>query len=62
MRFESGNGKIFDFRPGHEAFPTYFHQEVLTVIGNGVRRATFAGNSRTLGDGVNVPPPIEKLD
>jgi trehalose utilization protein len=31
-----GRGKIFYFRPGHETYPTYHHQEVLRVIGNGV--------------------------
>jgi trehalose utilization protein len=31
-----GRGKIFYFRPGHETYPTYHHESVLHVIGNGV--------------------------
>jgi trehalose utilization protein len=62
LAYSRGKGKIFYFRPGHETFPTYHHPEVLKVIENGVRWASFAGNSRTLGDGLNVRTPIEKLD
>ena len=34
---QRGNGRIFYFRPGHETFPTYYNQNVLKVISNGVR-------------------------
>jgi trehalose utilization protein len=34
--FYRGNGKIFYFRPGHEAFPTYFQPEVINIIYNSV--------------------------
>ena len=61
LAYSRGKGKVFYFRPGHETFPTYFHPDVLTVIGNAVRWANFAGNRRTLGDGLNVQTPIEKL-
>ncbi len=37
--YTRGLGKIFYFRPGHEAFPTYFHSEVRRVIANAVRWA-----------------------
>jgi trehalose utilization protein len=30
---------VFYFRPGHEAFPTYFHPEIRRVIVNAVRWA-----------------------
>lgn len=32
-----GAGKVFYFRPGHETYPTYFDENVLKVISNGVR-------------------------
>jgi trehalose utilization protein len=32
-------GKIFYFQPGHETYPTYYHQEILHVIANAVRWA-----------------------
>lgn len=38
--FERGHGKIFYFRPGHEAYPTYYNKEILRVISNAIRWAT----------------------
>lgn len=37
--FYRGQGKIFYFRPGHETFPTYYNEQILKVIGNGIRWA-----------------------
>jgi trehalose utilization protein len=34
-----GRGKIFYFRPGHETYPTYYNENVLRVISNGVQWA-----------------------
>ena len=34
--YERGNGKIFYFQPGHESYPTYFVQEVQTILCNAV--------------------------
>ncbi|MCX8052186.1 MAG: ThuA domain-containing protein [Armatimonadetes bacterium] len=34
--FHRGRGKIFYFRPGHESYPTFYQEEVLKVITNGV--------------------------
>jgi len=34
--FSRGNGKIFYFRPGHETYPTYYHEDVQKVIRNAV--------------------------
>ncbi len=31
-----GRGRIFYFRPGHEAFPTYYHPHVQTILRNAV--------------------------
>ncbi|OXM83844.1 ThuA domain-containing protein [Paenibacillus rigui] len=35
--YQRGLGKIFYFRPGHEAYPTYYNKDVLRVIANAVR-------------------------
>jgi trehalose utilization protein len=34
-----GNGKIFYFRPGHEAYPTYYQEAVRQVLRNAVHWA-----------------------
>jgi len=37
--YNRGQGKVFYFRPGHETYPIYYHQDVLRVIVNAVRWA-----------------------
>ncbi|MBQ8742100.1 MAG: ThuA domain-containing protein [Clostridia bacterium] len=37
--YRRGNGKIFYFQPGHETFPTYYNENVQTVLKNAVRWA-----------------------
>ena len=37
--FTRGQGKIFYFRPGHETHPTYYNENVLKVISNGIKWA-----------------------
>lgn len=39
-----GNGKVFYFQPGHETHPTYYDQNVMTVITNAVRWAAPLSN------------------
>jgi trehalose utilization protein len=34
--YERGRGKVFYFRPGHEAYPIYYHPEIRRVIRNAV--------------------------
>ncbi len=34
-----GNGKIFYFQPGHELYPIFYNEEILTVMKNAVRWA-----------------------
>jgi trehalose utilization protein len=41
--WKRGNGKIFYFRPGHEAYPIYFHPVVRQVLRNAVHWAAPAG-------------------
>ncbi|MTT33022.1 trehalose utilization protein ThuA [Terrilactibacillus sp. BCM23-1] len=35
--YRRGNGKIFYFQPGHETYPTYYHEDIQKVIINGVK-------------------------
>jgi len=37
--FTRGYGKIFYFRPGHEAYPTFYNENVQKVLANAVRWA-----------------------
>ncbi len=34
VTYYRGRGRIFYFRPGHEAFPTYYHPEIRQVLVN----------------------------
>ncbi|WP_010677787.1 ThuA domain-containing protein [Bacillus timonensis] len=57
--YKRGLGKIFYFRPGDEAYPTYYHDGVRTILRNGVRWASYEGGTHpTYG---NVPTPLEPI-
>ncbi|MBP3962437.1 ThuA domain-containing protein [Paenibacillus lignilyticus] len=45
VTYSRGQGKIFYFRPGHETYPTYYNEEILRVITNGVRWAAPSGTT-----------------
>jgi trehalose utilization protein len=34
---QRGFGRMFYFRPGHEAFPSFYNEHVLHVLANGIR-------------------------
>ncbi len=57
--YTRGAGKIFYFRPGHERHPTYYNEEIGTVIRNGVRWAAPSGGPRRTFDLVPALEPIE---
>lgn len=59
-----GRGRIFYFRPGHEAYPIFYNKEVLQVLANGVRWATFRGNTETTGIEIcpNITESIEPIE
>ncbi|WP_347319266.1 ThuA domain-containing protein [Rossellomorea sp. RS05] len=46
--YQRGNGKIFYFRPGHETYPTYYHQDVQKVIANAVKWAAPVNRNRPI--------------
>jgi trehalose utilization protein len=56
-----GNGKIFYFRPGHETYPIYYHEEVLRVLRNGVHWAYSGGFYAPTKKAGNVPEPLETI-
>jgi trehalose utilization protein len=56
VTYQRGAGRIFYFRPGHEAYPTFHNETVLKVIGNGVRWAYNPARPWTsINDAPNVP-------
>jgi len=46
--FHRENGRIFYFQPGHETFPTFYNENVQTVIKNAVRWAAPSFRSNIL--------------
>jgi len=57
--WERGHGRVFYFRPGHEAYPIYHNQQVQKVLVNAVR---WAATGRRIKDrGCPNVKPLEKL-
>jgi len=56
LTYQRGAGKIFYFRPGHEAYPTYHNKQVLQVIHNAARWAYNPAKPwASVNDAPNVP-------
>ncbi len=56
VTYQRGAGRIFYFRPGHEAYPTYHNAEVLKVIRNAAGWAHNPAPAWTaITDAPNVP-------
>ena len=54
-----GMGKVFYFRPGHEAYPIYYREDIRQVLLNAVEWAAPSGGPRpTLG---KFTPPLEDV-
>ena len=57
--FRRGSGKIFYFRPGHEAYPTFYRDDIRQIIANAVDWAKPSrGPKPTLG---HFHPPLEDV-
>jgi trehalose utilization protein len=56
--YHRGQGKIFYFRPGHETYPTYYNQNVLKAIANGVKWAAPVSTARPV---YGKSAPLEKI-
>ncbi|MFD2615432.1 ThuA domain-containing protein [Paenibacillus gansuensis] len=46
VTYHRGRGKIFYFRPGHETYPTYYNEQIVRVIANGVNWAAPSDTAR----------------
>ncbi|WP_163538028.1 ThuA domain-containing protein [Gracilibacillus sp. YIM 98692] len=57
--YQRGHGRIFYFRPGHETYPTYYHEDVQRVIQNAVRWVSPV--DRTYSTYGNAKP-LEKIE
>jgi trehalose utilization protein len=56
VTYQRGAGKIFYFRPGHEAYPTFHNPQVLQVIRNATRWAHNPAPAwKAINDAPNVP-------
>lgn len=56
LTYQRGAGRIFYFRPGHEAYPTYHNPHVLKIIRNATRWAcNLAPAWKKIEEGPNVP-------
>jgi trehalose utilization protein len=57
-----GAGRIFYFRPGHEMFPTYYRDDIQTVLANAVRYcAPVEGVVGYRNHSPHVNPPLEPV-
>lgn len=54
--YRRGRGRIFYFRPGHEAFPTYHQKPIQQVLINAVKWAAPTNCKAPLID--NIPEPV----
>lgn len=56
--WQRGHGRIFYFRPGHEAYPTYHDANVQRVLANAVQ---WAAPRVRIADNCPMSPPLEAL-
>lgn len=56
--WERGHGRIFYFRPGHETYPIYHHEQIQKVIINAVR---WAKPRVMIADKCPMAEPLEKI-
>jgi len=58
--FTRGSGKIFYFRPGHEAYPTFYRENIRQILANAAMWAKPSnGPEITLG---HFPKPLEHVE
>jgi trehalose utilization protein len=56
--WERGHGRIFYFRPGHEAYPTYYDANIQRVLTNAVQ---WAAPRVTIADRCPMVAPLEPI-
>lgn len=59
--FYRGRGKIFYFRPGHEAYPTYYNKDIRQVLKNAVHWAAPINRPVAWLDHAPNVQPLEEL-
>ena len=61
--YKRGLGKIFYFRPGHEAYPTYYREDITQVLKNAVEWAKPSGGPKpTLGHYEAIEKVADKFE
>jgi len=58
--WNKGQGKVFYFRPGHESYPTFYNENVMKIIKNGVKYVK-APCCMSMIDHRNAAAPLEDL-
>ncbi len=56
VTFVRGNGKVFYFQPGHEAYPTYYDPVIQRIIVNAVRWAGPVNRLAGERDNIRIEP------
>ncbi|NBB95377.1 MAG: trehalose utilization protein ThuA [Planctomycetes bacterium] len=59
--WQRGNGRLFYFRPGHETYPIFYNDDVMTVIANACRWAAPRRRRKTAG-AIKCPDPLEEVE
>lgn len=54
ITYTRGNGKIFYFQPGHEAYPIYYNSEIQKIITNAVYWAKPSSRLKAARDNINI--------
>lgn len=52
--FSRGNGKIFYFQPGHEAYPIYYNENIQKIICNAIHWAAPVNRLSTPADNIHA--------
>ena len=60
--YKRGNGKIFYFRPGHEAYPVYHNEYVQKAISNAIYWLNKGENAGTWDDSFNPKDTMERKE
>jgi trehalose utilization protein len=54
---------VFYFRPGHETYPIFYHDDILKILVNSVEWAAFTGNRdmKTIGTCPQITESLEEI-
>lgn len=60
--YHRGDGKIFYFRPGHETFPIFEHEDVQKILHNAVEWAAPVDSPPSRRKTENITDPLESIE